>query len=520
MRVKAVEISTLLREKISEFSAYVDVSETGYVLSVSDGIVRVFGLENVKAGELVDIVSSETNAIVKAIATNLETDNVGCMTIGDDALIKEGDLVKRTYETSSVNVGMGLLGRVVNALGEPIDSDVPIENVTRSEVERGAPGIIDRKSISEPMWTGIRVIDALFPIGKGQRELIIGDRQTGKTAIAIDAIINQKQYNDKLPSDKKTYCIYVAIGQKRSTVVGIVQTLIDSGAMEYTIVVAATASDPAAMQYIAPYAACSMGEYFRDNGMHALIVYDDLTKHAVAYRQISLLLRRPPGREAFPGDVFYLHARLLERAAKLSVARGGGSLTALPIVETQSGDVAAYIPTNIISITDGQLFLEADLFHKGIKPAINTGISVSRVGSAAQTKSMKSVVSNMKIEMAQYNELLSFSQFGSGLDGATKERLANGGKMVEILKQQQYSPLRNSEHVVVLYAAMNGHLKDVDLKSVSKFESEFLSSIRNESDILDVIDEEACISDQSKARLDEFIASFKEKWNVTNRRVQ
>jgi F-type H+-transporting ATPase subunit alpha len=512
MRVKAVEISTLLQEKISEFSAYVNVSETGYVLSVSDGIVRVFGLENVKAGELVDIVSSDTDETVRAIATNLESDNVGCMVLGDDSVIKEKDLVKRTYKTASVNVGMGLLGRVVNAFGEPIDSDEPLMAVSTTGIEKAAPGIIERKSINEPLWTGIRVIDALFPIGKGQRELIIGDRQTGKTAIAIDAIINQKQYNDRLPTNQKVYCIYVAIGQKRSTVARIVQVLTDCGAMEYTIVVAATASDPAAMQYIAPYAACSMGEYFRDNGMHALIVYDDLTKHAVAYRQISLLLRRPPGREAFPGDIFYLHARLLERAAKMSDAKGGGSLTALPIVETQAGDVAAYIPTNVISITDGQLFLESELFHRGIRPAINIGVSVSRVGSAAQTKAMKSVAGNMKIEMAQYNELSSFSQFGSELDSTTKELLSNGEKVVEVLKQPQYSPLKNSEHVVVLYAVMNGCLGDINLKDIRKFETELLQSIRNESNIIGMLDSEDRISDQCKAELDRFITAFKERW--------
>ncbi|MDR1609800.1 MAG: F0F1 ATP synthase subunit alpha [Holosporales bacterium] len=512
MRVKAVEISTLLQEKISEFSAYVNVSETGYVLSVSDGIVRVFGLENVKAGELVDVVSSETDETVRAIATNLEANNVGCMVLGDDSVIKEKDLVKRTYKTTSVNVGMGLLGRVVNAFGESIDSDEPLTNVSTTRIEKAAPGIIERKSINEPLWTGIRVIDALFPIGKGQRELIIGDRQTGKTAIAIDTIINQKQYNDNLPANQKVYCIYVAIGQKRSTVARIVQILTDCGAMEYTIVVAATASDPAAMQYIAPYAACSMGEYFRDNGMHALIVYDDLTKHAVAYRQISLLLRRPPGREAFPGDIFYLHARLLERAAKMSDAKGSGSLTALPIVETQAGDVAAYIPTNVISITDGQLFLESELFHKGIRPAINIGVSVSRVGSAAQTKAMKSVAGNMKIEMAQYNELSSFSQFGSELDSTTKELLSNGEKVVEVLKQQQYSPLKNSEHVVVLYAVMNGYLGDINLKDIRRFETELLLSVRNESNILNMLDSEDRISDQCHAELDGFIAAFKERW--------
>ncbi|MDR1333067.1 MAG: F0F1 ATP synthase subunit alpha [Holosporales bacterium] len=514
MKVKAVEISTLLQEKISEFSAYVDVAETGYVLSVGDGIVRIFGLENVKSGEFVDIISTETNKTVKAMAINLEPDNVGCMVVGDDSIIKEKDLVKRTYNTASINVGRGLVGRVVNAFGEPIDSDEPLTNVTSAGIENASPGIMDRKSISEPMWTGIRIVDALFPIGRGQRELIIGDRQTGKTAIAIDAIINQKKYNDKLPDSEKVYCIYVAIGQKRSAVARVVQTLMEHGAMDYTIVVAATASDPASMQYMVPYAACSMGEYFRDNGMHALIVYDDLTKHAVAYRQISLLLRRPPGREAFPGDIFYLHARLLERAAKLSDAKGGGSLTALPIVETQAGDVAAYIPTNVISITDGQLFLEGELFHKGIRPAINIGVSVSRVGSAAQTKAMKSVAGNIKIGMAQYHELSSFSQFGSGLDIATKELLTNGEKIVEVLKQPQYRPLRNSEHVVILYAMTYGYLKDTDVKKVKQFETALLTAIRNESDILDMIDTEDKISDQCKQELDQFLERFKGKLHV------
>ncbi|MDR2074599.1 MAG: F0F1 ATP synthase subunit alpha, partial [Holosporales bacterium] len=405
MKPKAVEISRILQEKISEFSSHVEVAETGYVLSVGDGIARVFGLENVKSGEWVEIISAENNKSVMGIAQNLEADNVGVIIIGDDSKIKEKDFVKRTYRIVDVNVGKGLLGRVVDALGNPIDSEESVGETVTYNMENSAPGVIDRQSINEPVLTGVRIIDALFPIGRGQRELIIGDRQTGKTAIAIDAIINQKQYNDFLPENKKMYCIYVAIGQKMSTVARIVKTLKEKEAMPYTIVVAATASDPASMQYIAPYTACAMGEYFRDNGMHALIVYDDLSKHAVAYRQMSLLLRRPPGREAFPGDVFYLHSRLLERAAKLSDEKGGGSLTALPIVETQSGDVSAYIPTNIISITDGQLFLESSLFFKGIRPAINIGISVSRVGSAAQTKAMKAVSGNIKIDLAQYNEL-------------------------------------------------------------------------------------------------------------------
>ena len=517
MKIKAVEITNILQEKISEFSSHVDVSETGYILSVGDGIARIFGLENVKSGEWVDIISSETGEVIKAIATNLESDNVGVIIVGDDSKVKEKDLVKRTYHIVDVNVGTGILGRVVDALGNPIDSDEPINNVEKYNMENPAPGIIERQSINEPLLTGIRIVDALFPIGRGQRELIIGDRQTGKTAIALDAIINQKQYNDKVSEKEKVYCIYVAIGQKRSSVARIVKTLQDHGAMDYSIVVAATASDPASMQYLAPYTACAMGEYFRDHGMHALIVYDDLSKHAVAYRQISLLLRRPPGREAFPGDIFYLHSRLLERAAKLSKEKGGGSLTALPIVETQAGDVAAYIPTNIISITDGQLFLESDLFYKGIRPAINIGVSVSRVGSAAQTKAMKSVSGNIKIEMAQYNELSAFAQFSSDLDSSTKAMLDNGEKIMEILKQPQYCNLKNSEHVVVLYAIMNSYLKDIDLKSVKKFESDLLKSINIEGKILKNIDETNILSDEAKKDLDAFLTKFKNEWKALNR---
>lgn len=517
MKIKAVEITNILQEKISEFSSHVDVSETGYILSVGDGIARIFGLENVKSGEWVDIISSETGEVIKAIATNLESDNVGVIIVGNDSKVKEKDLVKRTYHIVDVNVGTGILGRVVDALGNPIDSDEPINNVQKYNMENPAPGIIDRQPINEPLLTGVRIVDALFPIGRGQRELIIGDRQTGKTAIALDAIINQKQYNDKVSEKEKVYCIYVAIGQKRSSVARIVKTLQDHGAMDYSIVVAATASDPASMQYLAPYTACAMGEYFRDHGMHVLIVYDDLSKHAVAYRQISLLLRRPPGREAFPGDIFYLHSRLLERAAKLSEERGGGSLTALPIVETQAGDVAAYIPTNIISITDGQLFLESDLFYKGIRPAINIGVSVSRVGSAAQTKAMKSVSGNIKIEMAQYNELSAFAQFSSDLDSSTKAMLDNGEKIMEILKQSQYCNLKNSEHVVVLYAVMNSYLKDVDLKLVKKFESDLLKSINIEGKILKTIDETKVLSDDTKKELDEFLIKFKKDWKVLNR---
>ena len=516
MKIKSVEISDILQERIANFMPQVEASETGYVLSVGDGIARVFGLDNVKSGEWVDIVSSETGETIRAIATNLEADNVGVIIVGDDSKVREKDVVKRTNRIVDVNVGKGILGRVVDALGNPIDSDEPIGDVVKYNMENPAPGIIERQSINEPLMTGVRIVDALFPIGRGQRELIIGDRQTGKTAIAIDAIINQKQYNDKVSEKEKVYCIYVAIGQKRSSVARIVKTLQEHGAMDYTIVVAATASDPASMQYIAPYTACAMGEYFRDNGMHALIIYDDLSKHAVAYRQISLLLRRPPGREAFPGDIFYLHSRLLERAAKLSDEKGGGSLTALPIVETQAGDVAAYIPTNIISITDGQLFLESDLFYKGIRPAINIGISVSRVGSAAQTKAMKAVSGNIKIEMAQYNELSSFSQFSSDLDSATKELLDNGQKVLEILKQPQYCSFKNSEHVIVLYAVMKGYLKDIPLQLVKKFEHDLLQSADAEAKLLEKIDKSKSLTDELKTEMDSFIKKFKTQWVTLN----
>ena len=516
MKIKANEISDILKERIDNFEPKVEVFESGYVLSVGDGIARVFGIENVKSGEWVDIISSETGEVIKAIATNLETDNVGIIIVGDDSKVREKDVVKRTNRIVDVNVGIGMLGRVVDALGNPIDSDKPITDTIKYNMENPAPGIIERQSIKEPLMTGVRIVDALFPIGRGQRELIIGDRQTGKTAIAIDAIINQKQYNDKASPKEKVYCIYVAIGQKRSSVARIVKTLEDHGAMDYSIVVAATASDPVAMQYIAPYTACAMGEYFRDNGMHALIVYDDLSKHAVAYRQISLLLRRPPGREAFPGDIFYLHSRLLERAAKLSNEKGGGSLTALPIVETQAGDVAAYVPTNIISITDGQLFLETDLFYKGIRPAINIGISVSRVGSAAQTKTMKAVSGNIKIEMAQYNELSSFSQFSSDLDNATKELLDNGQKVLEILKQPQYRSYKNSEHIIVLYAVMKGYFKDINIKLVKQFESDLLKSANSDGNILTKIDEAKSMNEELKGELDDYIKTFKSQWKIIN----
>jgi F-type H+-transporting ATPase subunit alpha len=508
MKTKAIEISSILQERIAEFSSHVDVAETGYVLSVGDGIARIFGLENVKSGEWIEIVSTDTGNSAMAIAQNLESDNVGVIIVGDYSTIKEGDVARRTYRIVDVSVGMGLLGRVVDALGNPIDSDKPITNTVKAYMEKPSPGIIDRQTINEPILTGIRVVDALFPIGRGQRELIIGDRQTGKSAIAIDAIINQKQYNENVPDNQKVFCIYVAIGQKRSTVARIVKILEEHGALPYTIVVAATASDPASLQYIAPYTACSMGEFFRDNGMHALIVYDDLTKHAVAYRQLSLLLRRPPGREAFPGDIFYLHSRLLERSAKLSNKNGGGSLTALPIVETQSGDIAAYVPTNVISITDGQLFLESSLFYKGIRPAINIGISVSRVGSAAQSKAMKSVSGNIKIGMAQYNELSAFSQFSTDLDVSTKALLEKGAKLLEILKQPQYKTMRSSEHVAILYAANFGCFTDVPKDQVKSFENYILELLKNETRILDKVEDTGVLSDEVRKELDAFLTKI------------
>ena len=513
MKSKATEITSILQEKIAGFAARTDVAEIGYVLSVGDGIARIFGLDKVQAGEWVEIVSTETGEITRAIAQNLEPDNVGVVIVGSDQAVRENDLVKRTHRIVDVNVGMGILGRVVDAFGNPIDCDAPIGETIRYNMENPAPGIMDRKSIDSPLFTGIRIIDALFPIGRGQRELIIGDRQTGKTTIAIDTIINQKQYNDNVAPEKKVYCIYVAIGQKRSSVANLVKILEQYGAMSYTTVVAATASEPASMQYIAPYTACSMGEYFRNNGMHALIIYDDLSKHAVAYRQMSLLLRRPPGREAFPGDVFYLHSRLLERAAQMSDALGGGSLTALPIVETQAGDVSAYIPTNIISITDGQLFLEISLFHKGIRPAINVGVSVSRVGSAAQTKAMKSVSGNIKIDLAQYNELAAFSQFSSDLDSSTKKMLSNGEKLTELLKQAPHEKHSNAEHVVILYLANIGCFSDIKKDNVKGFEKEFLMLIKKETEILSEIEANGVLTDALKMQIDDFVEKFKNQKN-------
>ncbi len=508
MDIRAAEISKVLKDQIANFGADAEVSEVGQVLSVGDGIARVFGLDNVQAGELV-----EFNGGVKGMALNLENDNVGVVIFGDDRGIKEGDTVKRTGTIVDVPVGKGLLGRVVDGLGNPIDGKGPIEDATRSRVEVKAPGIIPRKSVHEPMQTGLKAVDSLVPIGRGQRELIIGDRQTGKTAVAIDAIINQKPINQGDDESKKLYCIYVAVGQKRSTVAQIVKSLEDAGAMEYSIVVAATASDPAPMQFLAPYTGCAMGEYFRDNGMHSLIIYDDLSKQAVAYRQMSLLLRRPPGREAYPGDVFYLHSRLLERAAKLNDENGAGSMTALPIIETQAGDVSAYIPTNVISITDGQIFLETELFYQGIRPAINVGLSVSRVGSAAQIKAMKQVAGSIKLELAQYREMAAFAQFGSDLDAATQKLLNRGARLTELLKQAQYSPLTVEEQVVSIFSGVNGYLDGIATEQVTHFEEAFLGEVRaKHQDVLASIRDEQKISPETEQKLkdilDKFAANF------------
>lgn len=474
MEIRAAEISEILKKQIAEFGAQANVAEVGQVLSVGDGVARVYGLDQVRAGEMVEFPGG-----IKGMALNLESDNVGVVIFGDDRSIGEGDIVKRTGEIVQVPVGRELLGRVVDGLGNPIDGKGPLKAKEFRRVEVKAPGIIPRKSVHEPMQTGLKAIDALVPIGRGQRELIIGDRQTGKTAVALDAIINQKSVN-KSPNEKDhLYCVYVAIGQKRSTVVKLVKELEEAGAMEYSIVVAATASDPAPMQFLAPYTGCTMGEYFRDNGMHALAIYDDLSKQAVAYRQMSLLLRRPPGREAYPGDVFYIHSRLLERAAKLNEANGSGSLTALPIIETQAGDVSAYIPTNVISITDGQIFLETGLFYKGIRPAINVGLSVSRVGSAAQIKAMKQVAGKIKLELAQYREMEAFAQFASDLDASTQKLLARGARLTQLLKQPQYSPLTSEEQVVVIFAGTRGYLDGVPVNKVSEYEGGLLAELRS-----------------------------------------
>ena len=511
MSIQAAEISAILKDQIANFGGDAQVAEVGRVLSVGDGIARAHGLDGVQAGEMVEFPGG-----VMGMALNLEIDNVGIVIFGDDRAIKEGDTVKRTNSIVDVPVGKGLLGRVVDALGNPIDGKGPIEAAERRRADVKAPGIIPRKSVHEPMATGLKAIDALIPIGRGQRELVIGDRQTGKTAVALDAMLNQKSYNDASGGDehKKLYCVYVAVGQKRSTVAQLVKKLEETGAMEYSIVVAATASEPAPLQYLAPYAGCTMAEYFRDNGMHALITYDDLSKQAVAYRQMSLLLRRPPGREAYPGDVFYLHSRLLERAAKLNEDNGAGSMTALPIIETQAGDVSAYIPTNVISITDGQIFLETDLFFQGVRPAVNVGLSVSRVGSSAQTKAMKSVAGSIKLELAQYREMAAFAQFGSDLDAATQKLLNRGARLTELLKQPQYSPLTNAEQVCVIYAGVSGYLDGLDVKDVGRFEAGLLSHLRGEHrDVLDFItanDGKVAgeMETRIKAAIDAFVATF------------
>jgi len=498
------EVSAILEERILKTSTTVGLEEAGKVLSVGDGIARVYGLKNVQAEEMVEFSSG-----LKGMALNLEPDNVGVVVFGNDKLIKEGDVVKRTGAIVDVPVGEGLLGRVVDALGNPIDGKGPIDAEYRARVGVKAPGIIPRTSVKEPMLTGIKAVDSLVPIGRGQRELIIGDRQTGKTAIAIDTIINQKRFNEASEEKKKLYCIYVAIGQKRSTVAQLVKRLADADALKYSIIVSATASDAAPLQYLAPYSGCAMGEYFRDNGKHALIIYDDLSKQAVAYRQMSLLLRRPPGREAYPGDVFYLHSRLLERAAKMNEDNGGGSLTALPVIETQAGDVSAYIPTNVISITDGQIFLESELFYKGIRPAINVGLSVSRVGSAAQTKAMKQVAGSMKLELAQYREVAAFAQFGSDLDAATQALLNRGVRLTELLKQGQYVPMDIAEQVAVIYAGVRGHLDKLDPARVTAFEEAFADHVRTaHSALLDTIRQEGAISEASEAKLKEIAVSF------------
>ena len=510
MDIRAAEISQILKEQIASFGTEAQVAEVGRVLSVGDGIARVYGLDEVQAGEMVEFEDG-----TKGMALNLENDNVGVVIFGDDRPIKEGSTVKRTKAIVDVPVGKGLLGRVVDALGNPIDGKGPVASTERRLVEVKAPGIMPRKSVHEPMMTGLKAIDALIPIGRGQRELIIGDRQTGKSAVALDCFINQKSYNDLAGDEehKKLYCIYVAVGQKRSTVAKLVKTLTDAGAMDYTIVVAATASDPAPMQYLAPYTGATMGEFFRDNGMHAVIVYDDLSKQATAYRQMSLLLRRPPGREAFPGDVFYLHSRLLERAAKMNDANGAGSLTALPIVETQANDVSAYIPTNVISITDGQIFLETTLFYQGIRPAVNVGLSVSRVGSAAQTKAMKKVAGSIKLELAQYREMAAFSQFASDLDAATQRLLNRGARLTELLKQPQFQPMPMEEQVCVIYSGVKGYLDALKVSDVGRFEQELLSELRGGgADILSSIRSSGQLDDATEAKLKALLDKFSQRF--------
>ncbi len=504
MDIRAAEISSILKKQIKGFGKEAEVSEIGQVLSVGDGIARVYGLDNVQAGELVEFPGG-----ISGMALNLEVDNVGIVIFGSDRDIKEGDTVKRTGNIVEVPVGKELLGRVVDPLGNPIDGKGPIKSKTMKRVDIKAPGIIPRKSVHEPMSTGLKAVDALIPVGRGQRELIIGDRQTGKTAIILDAILNQKPIHDQGPEEDKLYCVYVACGQKRSTVAQFVKVLEENGALEYSIIVAATASDPAPLQFLAPFAGCTMGEYFRDNGMHALIGYDDLSKQAVAYRQMSLLLRRPPGREAYPGDVFYLHSRLLERSAKLSDDLGAGSLTALPVVETQGNDVSAFIPTNVISITDGQIFLETDLFFQGIRPAVNVGLSVSRVGSAAQIKAMKQVAGKIKGELAQYREMAAFAQFGSDLDAATQQLLNRGARLTELLKQGQFAPLKVEEQVVVIYAGVNGYLDSIEVADISAYEDGLLRHMReNNADILEAIRVDKEISDATGEKLKDVVETF------------
>ncbi len=510
MDIRAAEISTILKDQIENFGADAEVTEVGKVLSVGDGIARVYGLDQIQAGEMVEFPGG-----IAGMALNLERDNVGVVIFGSDKTIKEGDVVKRTGSIVDVPIGKGLLGRVVDALGNPIDGKGALKNVKRSRVETKAPGIMPRESVSEPMQTGLKAIDSLIPVGRGQRELIIGDRQTGKTAIAIDTFLNQKSTNDKAGKDdtKKLFCIYVAVGQKRSTVAQIVKTLEERGALEYSIVVAATASDPAPMQFLAPYSAAAMGEFFRDNGMHAVVVYDDLSKQAVAYRQMSLLLRRPPGREAYPGDVFYLHSRLLERAAKLNGDNGSGSLTALPIIETQGGDVSAFIPTNVISITDGQIFLETELFYKGIRPAVNVGLSVSRVGSSAQIKAMKQVAGTIKLDLAQYREMAAFAQFASDMDASTRQLLSRGERLTELLKQPQYSPMDVEEQVAVIFAGVKGYLDQIPTQKIGEFEQSLIQILHSKgSNILESIRKDKSISDDTekalKDTLDELVKNF------------
>ncbi len=508
MDIGAAEVSAILKEQIANFGTEADVAEVGQVLSVGDGVARVYGLDNVQAGEMVEFPGN-----IRGMALNLETDNVGVVIFGEDKEIKEGDTVKRTGAIVEVPVGKGLLGRAVDPLGNPIDGKGPIESAAMGRIEVKAPGIIPRRSVSEPVQTGLKALDALVPIGRGQRELIIGDRQTGKTAVAIDTIINQKEVNAGTDESKKLYCIYVAIGQKRSTVAQVMRTLEENGALEYTIIVSATASEAAPLQFLAPYSGCTMGEYFRDNGMHAVIIYDDLSKQAVAYRQMSLLLRRPPGREAYPGDVFYLHSRLLERAAKMNEDHGSGSLTALPVIETQAGDVSAYIPTNVISITDGQIFLETDLFYQGIRPAINVGLSVSRVGSAAQIKAMRQVAGRIKLELAQYREMAAFAQFGSDLDAATQRLLARGARLTELLKQDQYAPLPADEQVVAIFAGVRGYLDGIEVAQIGRFEQEFLSEVRtNGTDILSAIRSTGELSEDNEKKLTALLDDFAKKF--------